>query len=184
MSISIEQLQAMAFETATANGWHDANRTEITPETAYGQLVSMVPVFLALGEAIECIRKPETGQVDGPLQNARASIEFLLREGMAPATRHLNSECGLLLGGSRTQVAAWLVLIISEAIEALEAVIYQNAANFAEEMADIMIRMGDTTRAINQQPQHFLAPIDLAAAIITKNERNKTRGHRHGGKRA
>lgn len=44
-----------------------------------------------------------------------------------------------------------------------------------EELADIVIRVLDTARKLN---------IDIGRAIVTKMAFNKTRTHRHGGKKA
>jgi len=70
-----------------------------------------------------------------------------------------------------------LCLIHSEVSEALEA--YRkglsptNFANFAEEMADIVIRVMDLCEYLN---------INLYEEIIKKHKYNKTRPHKHGKK--
>lgn len=67
-----------------------------------------------------------------------------------------------------------LALIHSEVSEALEADRKGNADNFAEELADVCIRIFDLCGSRN---------IDLEKAITEKMEFNKTRPHKHGGKR-
>jgi NTP pyrophosphatase (non-canonical NTP hydrolase) len=66
-----------------------------------------------------------------------------------------------------------LALIHSEVSEALEADRKGNAEHFAEELADVCIRIFDLCGAKD---------IDLEAAIVKKMERNKGRSYKHGGK--
>jgi len=72
------------------------------------------------------------------------------------------------------KVPAILALIHSEVSEALEGFRKNDAANFAEEMADVLIRVLDCTGGLG---------IDIDAAVRAKLEKNKTRGFRHGGKK-
>lgn len=66
-----------------------------------------------------------------------------------------------------------LALIHSEVSEALEADRKGNADNFAEELADVCIRIFDLCG---------LKEIDLESAISKKMEFNKSRTYKHGGK--
>lgn len=66
-----------------------------------------------------------------------------------------------------------LALIHSEVSEALEADRKGDKENFAEELADVCIRIFDLCG---------LKEIDLEKAILEKMERNKTRTYKHGGK--
>lgn len=66
-----------------------------------------------------------------------------------------------------------LALIHSEVSEALEADRKGNQENFAEELADVCIRIFDLCGSKG---------IDLEAAILAKMERNKSRAYKHGGK--
>lgn len=75
------------------------------------------------------------------------------------------------------KIPAILALIHSEVSEALES--YRGDGgpsnpNFAEELADIMIRVLDLAHGLK---------IDLGSAILNKLEKNRTRGYRHGGKK-
>lgn len=72
------------------------------------------------------------------------------------------------------EIPAVLALIHSEVSEALEAFRKNNKANFQEELADIGIRLIGLSHGMG---------IDLKAAILAKVEKNRTREHRHGGKR-
>jgi NTP pyrophosphatase (non-canonical NTP hydrolase) len=66
-----------------------------------------------------------------------------------------------------------LCLIHSEVSEALEAFRNHDQENFAEELADVAIRLLDAAEGYE---------IDLEAEIIKKHEFNKTRSYKHGGK--
>lgn len=67
-----------------------------------------------------------------------------------------------------------LCLIHSEVSEALEAYRNRDDENFAEELADIIIRVLDL--AIGQG-------VDIETAVLKKHNFNKDRPYRHGGKR-
>jgi NTP pyrophosphatase (non-canonical NTP hydrolase) len=67
-----------------------------------------------------------------------------------------------------------LALIHSEVSEALEADRKGWDGDFAEELADVCIRVFDLCGSKG---------IDLEAVILEKMERNKGRSHKHGGKR-
>lgn len=66
-----------------------------------------------------------------------------------------------------------LCLIHSEVSEALEAYRVNDMENFAIELADIAIRLFDTSEALN---------IDLEKEIEKKHQVNKQRPYRHGNK--
>ena len=76
--------------------------------------------------------------------------------------------------GDQYKVPAILALIHSEVSEALEAFRHDDLDNFHEEMADILIRVLDCVAGVCD---------DFDAAVRAKLEKNKGRGHRHGGKR-
>ncbi len=67
-----------------------------------------------------------------------------------------------------------LCLIHSEVSEALEAYRNHDDENFAEELADIAIRLLDAAEGYG---------IDLEKEIEKKHETNKKREYRHGNKR-
>lgn len=66
-------------------------------------------------------------------------------------------------------ISTKLALIHSEVSEALEALRKGDQENFAEELADTVIRILDL-------------PVDLEQAIVAKLAVNERRGFRHGGK--
>jgi NTP pyrophosphatase (non-canonical NTP hydrolase) len=76
-------------------------------------------------------------------------------------------------GPDKNKIPAICALIHSEVSEALEAFRKDDMENFAEEMADVAIRVLDCTAGLG---------IDLADEILKKLEKNKSRGYRHGGK--
>ncbi len=71
-------------------------------------------------------------------------------------------------------IATCIALIHSEASEALEAYRNNDKEQFAEELADIIIRTVSLA--------DFLK-IDIDKEVATKLEKNRTRGFKHGGKR-
>lgn len=71
------------------------------------------------------------------------------------------------------KIATLLALIHSEVSEALEGMRAFNKANFQEELADVLIRVLDVATGLG---------IDMDAEVQAKLEKNKTRGHKHGGK--
>jgi len=66
-----------------------------------------------------------------------------------------------------------LALIHSEVSEALEAYRAGDDVNFAEEMADTAIRLLELAAMLQ---------IDMDDEVRKKDQKNKTRGHKHGGK--
>lgn len=68
-----------------------------------------------------------------------------------------------------------IALIHSEASEALEAFRDGDMEEFLVEMADVLIRVLDTAGGLTEE---------FDAIVSAKIEKNKTRGYRHGGKRA
>lgn len=67
-----------------------------------------------------------------------------------------------------------IALIHSEASESLEAIRKGEAANEAEELADVIIRILDYAG---------WKGIDLQREVVEKMKHNETRGFKHGGKR-
>jgi len=68
-----------------------------------------------------------------------------------------------------------LCLIHSEVSEALEAFRKGDDANFAEELADVAIRLFDAAEGYG---------VNLEKEIAKKHEYNRHRSYRHGGKHA
>jgi len=69
--------------------------------------------------------------------------------------------------------AMMIALIHSEASEALEALRRDDRKGFAEELADIVIRVCDLAE---------IRRIDLTDEIAVKMEKNREREYKHGGK--
>ena len=72
------------------------------------------------------------------------------------------------------KVATAIALIHSEASEAMEALRTNDLGNFAEELADVLIRVLDLSSGLG---------INIDQAVYDKLEQNKVRGYRHGEKR-
>lgn len=72
-----------------------------------------------------------------------------------------------------SETGTMLALIHSEVSEALEADRKGDKENFAEELADVVIRVFDLCGSRN---------IDLGAEIEKKMAKNKKREYKHGGK--
>jgi NTP pyrophosphatase (non-canonical NTP hydrolase) len=72
------------------------------------------------------------------------------------------------------KILAILHLISSEVAEAGEGFRHDDKANFAEELADVIIRTLDLTAGLG---------IDIDAEVRKKLEANRLRGYKHGGKR-
>lgn len=70
-------------------------------------------------------------------------------------------------------LSADVALLHSEVSEAYEAVRVGDMANFAEELADVLIRLLDTAERYQ---------VDLTTETTRKLARNRSRGYRHGGK--
>ena len=68
-------------------------------------------------------------------------------------------------------IATRLMLIVSEVSEALEGLRNGDDDNFAEELADVIIRTCDLAGGLN---------IDLQNEIVKKVEKNKARPYKHG----
>jgi hypothetical protein len=64
-----------------------------------------------------------------------------------------------------------LLLVVSELVEAMEALRHNDWLNYKEELADVMIRMGDLAGGED---------IRLHNEIATKMQRNKEREYLHG----
>lgn len=72
------------------------------------------------------------------------------------------------------RVPTLLALVHSEVSEALEAFRNDDLDGFAEECADIAIRLFDMAYGLD---------VDLTSEIQKKLQKNEERGHRHGGKK-
>jgi NTP pyrophosphatase (non-canonical NTP hydrolase) len=78
-----------------------------------------------------------------------------------------------IYGASGEQMLGKLMLVVTEVAEAAEAVRHGDGANFAEELADVIIRVLDICAAVG---------IDIDAVIQEKMEANRKRPAKHGKK--
>jgi len=89
---------------------------------------------------------------------------------------HKNDEAYNCIDGGREHlILAWLALVTTEVSEAVEAIRHGDMDNYAEELADIVIRVFDIA---------YQTDVDLEKAIVEKMAINKKRPHMHGGKKA
>jgi len=72
-------------------------------------------------------------------------------------------------------ILSWLMLITTEVAEAAEAARKGDKENFAEELADICIRVFDCAEVMG---------INIEQEIVNKMSRNEEREYKHGGKLA
>ncbi len=180
--LTINGLVDMAYETASANGFHDQDHLPVTPESAYGQIAGMALSAICWADVVEAIRKPQDQKVDRRIQFLLDEVKELRSNGPEAVAKRMMTT--LQLEPWQMRLLCWLGLMVTELAEAMEAVIKRDKANFQEELADTGIRKGDTVGAINDDTNHPFNGLDLEAAILAKNERNKARGYRHGGKKA
>ena len=72
------------------------------------------------------------------------------------------------------KIPAALALIGTEVSEAVEAFRHQDFDNFAEELADVILRVLSVSCGMG---------INIEKEVLTKLETNRSRKNRHGGKR-
>lgn len=180
--LTINELVEMAYGTAKANGFHDQDHLPVTPEDAPCQIASMGFIIPSWANAVEAIRKSQTALTGEQLSTMVGQVRNLQSFGPIGFADGMMSE--LQLEHWQVRLISWLALTVTELAEAMVAVTNRDKANFAEELADTVIRIGDILGGLNADPDHPFGGIDLEATILAKNERNKRRGYRHGGKRA
>lgn len=134
-------------------------------------------------DVIEEVRRTLVRERDAALARAEAAEKEAAKckplQSLANEIREINKANGWNVTqpvdwSDTYKVPAILALITSEVSEALEAFRKDDALNFCEEMADTLIRVLDCIAAFD---------LDFDATVLAKLEKNKTRGHKHGGKR-
>jgi NTP pyrophosphatase (non-canonical NTP hydrolase) len=174
----LADLGAQVLEINRANGWNvlspEAWPVDPEAEASPGMTVEelgkyQIPARLMarvakLSGALEAYRKKEP--FEDHLRAAKDSISWMIKSGTANFAQDRET-----LAGNR--ILASLMLLVSEVAEAFEAHANGDRANFAEELADVQIRLLDTA---------FGLGIDLDAEVAKKLEKNRGRGFRHGGK--
>lgn len=179
--LTIAGLCEMAYATAEANGWHSERDETVTPTAAKFKLAKMSLLLPGWAETVEVIREGRDPRAH--LREWAADIAHYAGTFVPFDARPVEMAIGRPMAGSRTQILASLTLMATEIAEAVLAASNDNWPNFREELADLLIRAADTVQGLNVVGHHA-APIDLAAEILAKDARNRTRGHRHGGKLA
>ena len=115
------------------------------------------------------------------LEEAADLFKYLVKENEKLRLVAINTLCAQAYETAKSkgwheeerETGTLLALIHSEVSEALEADRKGDKENFAEELADVCIRIFDLCGLKN---------IDLEKAILEKMERNKSRTYKHGGK--
>lgn len=175
--LTVNGMVDMAYGTAKAAGWHDKDHIPLTPQDPHSHIAAMMMILLPWAGAVEAIRKNK------PVELGR-ELRFLAELSEETAANGTEHRANLLMNIDRLEpwqmrLLGWLGLKVTELVEAAEAVINRDKTNFAEELGDEKIRIGDTVGAINDDPDHPFNGIDLEATILAKNERNLARGYRH-----
>ncbi len=157
-NLTITGLVDTAYNTAEANGWHEEPHPTVVPQAPKTQIAALAPFVLAVAQMVEAIRKPrgylparghEFTDAFQKIEDHMHNLQCLGLEHMAMI--EASGEAGNTpMLGSKTQVKAHLMLMVTELAEAIEAVEKGDAANFREELADLMIRVGDTVGWLNQ----------------------------------
>jgi len=155
MSINITKLVELAHSNAVAKGFHTVD------PRASDHRRAVLTVGLEVMEAcdlIEQIRKQ-------PMTHVR-------RRGIAED----------LPGGAQLHLLVALTLIATEVSEAMEAAMESDLDHCMEELADVLIRVGDVAGWIkaNHELLDAPAPPSLEAAVLVKIEVNKDRPYLHG----
>ena len=150
----VDAMAANANETARENGFH-GNRNEIVDRALAGVALS----HIALSARLERFRRePGAAEADA------------------------FAGCGGPHGDRRELVLAFLALVHSEVSEAAQAWLDGNVADVVEELADVVIRVGDTVEELAKIYPEL--DVSLGRAVVEKQMRNRERPVRHGGKRA
>lgn len=126
------------------------------------------------------------------LDNANAG-QHLLDELARLRERSINGLAGQIYGNAKAKgfheytpefgkggqdarhLLSWMMLITTEVAEAAEEIRVGNKTAFAEELADIVIRVLDCAATLD---------INLEQEVVQKMEKNKARPIKHGGKLA
>lgn len=108
------------------------------------------------------------------MDSIRALSTEIYENARAKGFHEYNPKFGVA-GQDTRHILSWLMLITTEVAEAAEAARIGDIHNFAEEMADVAIRLFDTCHALG---------IDIETEILAKMAKNKARPVMHGGKLA
>lgn len=165
-------LGATVLEINRANGWDvttagDFEACDRKPENVLPAKIAYL--HAELSDAVEAYRVGDENRV-------AMRLEILLGETLGALKAQCRSPFSTDFGSEYVtcvKIPAKLALVHSEVSEALMAYHVRDPGNFIEEAADVVIRVVDMTAGLG---------MDLGAAIEAKLAKNRTRGHRHGGK--
>jgi len=182
--LTINGLLAEIQEINTANGWYEDKDELLTPSHPLAKIAGTWPLAHAVTGLIEHFRKPGTSSLAECVTAIETAAGNLVWYGAESVARGVFSETDqdAKVFGSKVAAISRLRLIDTETDEAVEAVLEGNTLHVREEVADIIIRAVDFVVAWNLA--HPGAQIDIATGIQDKLAINRTRGYRHGGKKA
>ena len=145
MTTTIEELQREAWANSEAHGFHELEEPGPATLSIDNTLAQLMIGVMRLSGIAEGIRE--------------GTPNDLYRE-----------DPGITLAPEHLRPLARLMLIVTEATEAAEAIV-MDEGDLGEELADILIRVGDFAQESGQ---------DLQAAVEVKMEANKLRPYKHG----
>ena len=152
--LTIAEICRRSFDNAEKHGFHEAQGEEGSKFATLAMLC-----VTSLARAVEADRQDDEELKPVFLADATLGAPTL--------------EAGLLTGRPGlfdTQA----MLMVTEIVEAVDGYYRGDMDNVAEELADVIIRIGDTAVGLG---------LDLDAAIVRKLEANEKRPHLHGGKK-
>jgi len=150
--LTIAEICRRSFENAEKHGFHEAQGKD---GSAFA--TSAMGVLMFLSSAVEADRRQESPS--NWLSTAAVALANLQRRAFA---------------GKPSLFSTQLMLMVTELAEADEGFVAGDMENVAEELADVIIRIGNTAVGLG---------LDLDAAIARKLDANEKRPHLHGGKR-
>lgn len=171
---SLAILGAEILEINRANGWNVTTPEQFDDRFEAGDDYRL-PAYLArvhyrLSEALEAYRGGDERAYRAAKRYAKNLIDDLCGDTCGSDAFGVPSDWP---APKNVKLPAILALVHSEVSEAYEAFASRDLKGFAEEMADVVIRVLDCTAGLG---------IDLGPAILAKLEKNRARGFRHGGK--
>jgi len=132
---------------------------------AGARAAALMLVVVELAKAVEADRAGNDGEFRYRLTEAWGGLSSLCSSVLKGAS--------LCISEGTARHGGVLMLVVTELVEALEAIRADDVAGFREEIADAVIRLFDICGA---------HAIDLEAELVQKMGRNRERPHRHGKK--
>lgn len=158
--MNLKDLCRIAYEDAKAKGWYEQDAT-------FGDRIALC--HSELSEALEAYRKrPDDGYTWGPFDPIYVNPEGRLTREWRSVQPGVSADTGPL--GSAPDDSA----LDSDSDSATSALVPNKPEGIPSELADTVIRIADMCGFYG---------IDLQEAVEQKMRYNRTRPHRHGGKK-